>query len=319
MSIGIEYEYSSSSSWSLFDPSSHFVDASFPINEVIATPAAFSTFPLLSLISIDSSKNRTRKMKIFILLIVGVANVALGGAKPRFREPRGHGWMAPGPNDSRSPCPGLNVMANHGYLPRNSRDIDLNDIRNAVSGAYNYAPTAFDEAFQQAVEFKLTTTGNASTIHLADLAKHDDIEFDGSLSRNDIFFGDNLHFDASIWAMTAARLRLYDIGPGNSERYVTVEAAAKAQAARNADAKKVNPTFNASAAQMIGGPGTTALYLTTLWDDKAGAVPKSWIRVWFESERIPYREGYQPPKTPRTGETIGNMFKQVASFQAPSA
>ncbi|KAJ4384921.1 hypothetical protein N0V86_000525 [Didymella sp. IMI 355093] len=30
-----------------------------------------------------------------------------------------YAYMAPGPNDLRGPCPGLNVMANHGYLPRN--------------------------------------------------------------------------------------------------------------------------------------------------------------------------------------------------------
>ncbi|KAI4660829.1 uncharacterized protein J4E79_005397 [Alternaria viburni] len=30
-----------------------------------------------------------------------------------------HRYIAPGKNDLRGPCPGLNVMANHGYLPRN--------------------------------------------------------------------------------------------------------------------------------------------------------------------------------------------------------
>jgi hypothetical protein len=172
-------------------------------------------------------------------------------------------------------------LANHGYLPRSGRDIDINAVRSAVSSGYNYAPATFDSAFKQAADFNLTTTGNASTFHLADLAKHDNVEFDGSLSRNDIFFRDNLHFDAKIWAATSERLKLNDLGPGNSERYVTVEVAAKAQAARVVDAKKANPSFNASANQMMGGPGTTALYLTTLWDDKAGAVPKSWIRAWF--------------------------------------
>lgn len=27
-----------------------------------------------------------------------------------------HHYIAPGPEDSRSPCPALNVLANHGYL-----------------------------------------------------------------------------------------------------------------------------------------------------------------------------------------------------------
>ena len=29
-----------------------------------------------------------------------------------------HVWKAPGPNDLRGPCPGLNALANHGYFPR---------------------------------------------------------------------------------------------------------------------------------------------------------------------------------------------------------
>ena len=28
-----------------------------------------------------------------------------------------YAWVAPGPNDLRGPCPGLNALANHGYFP----------------------------------------------------------------------------------------------------------------------------------------------------------------------------------------------------------
>jgi hypothetical protein len=30
-----------------------------------------------------------------------------------------HVWKAPGKDDQRGPCPGLNALANHGYLPHN--------------------------------------------------------------------------------------------------------------------------------------------------------------------------------------------------------
>lgn len=30
-----------------------------------------------------------------------------------------HKFVAPGPTDQRGPCPGLNALANHGYLPHN--------------------------------------------------------------------------------------------------------------------------------------------------------------------------------------------------------
>ena len=29
-----------------------------------------------------------------------------------------HAYIAPGPEDVRSPCPFLNTLANHGYIPR---------------------------------------------------------------------------------------------------------------------------------------------------------------------------------------------------------
>ena len=32
-------------------------------------------------------------------------------------------YQPPGPDDSRSPCPALNALANHGYLPRDGKNI----------------------------------------------------------------------------------------------------------------------------------------------------------------------------------------------------
>lgn len=172
-------------------------------------------------------------------------------------------------------------MANHGYLPHSGKDIDLATLRHAVSSAYNYEPTAFDIAFAQAVGYNITTTGNDSTINLVDLARHEGPEFDGSLSRNDIYFGDDLHFDYSVWKTVAQNLHLYETMGSEEAQYVTVEMAAKARALRVKEAQAVNPDFNASSLALMGSPGTTGVYLTTLWDDEAGAVPKSWIRAFF--------------------------------------
>ncbi|KAM0261049.1 hypothetical protein ACHAQJ_002488 [Trichoderma viride] len=223
----------------------------------------------------------------------------------------GHEWLPAGPRDSRSPCPGLNVLANHGWLPRSGKNIDLPTLRTAVSGAYNYAPDTFDGPFQQAQACNLTTTGNSSTFNLADLAKHDCIEFDGSLSRNDFYFGDDLHFDPKIWATMSKRLGLDDIGRDPMSKYVTVEQAAKARAARVADAMRVNPTFNASANEIQGSPGTTALYLVTLWDDAVGAAPKEWIKSFFEWERLPFTR----PLKQKTNDDIGAMFQRIEAVQ----
>ncbi|KAH6607035.1 hypothetical protein Trco_003348 [Trichoderma cornu-damae] len=195
--------------------------------------------------------------------------------------PQGHEWKPPGPTDGRSPCPGLNVLANHGWLPRSGKNIDLATLRVAVVNAYNYAPETFDTAFQQAVDFNLTTTGNSSTWNLDDLKAHDYIEFDGSISRNDYYLGDDLKFDPKIWATMSKRMGLNNITNDPMSKYVTVEQAAKARAARVEDAKRANSRFNNSAAAIQGSPGTTALYLATLWDDDVDAAPKEWIKSFF--------------------------------------
>ena len=49
-----------------------------------------------------------------LLSSVGQAIVKKDNKRP---EP-GFEFKAPGPNDSRGPCPGLNLLANYGYLPR---------------------------------------------------------------------------------------------------------------------------------------------------------------------------------------------------------
>lgn len=44
------------------------------------------------------------------------------GFDPKFQYVSNKGkykFVAPGPTDQRGPCPGLNALANHGYMPHN--------------------------------------------------------------------------------------------------------------------------------------------------------------------------------------------------------
>ena len=44
-----------------------------------------------------------------------------------------HAFVAPGPSDLRGPCPGLNAMANHGYIPHNG----VATITQFIQGTYD--------------------------------------------------------------------------------------------------------------------------------------------------------------------------------------
>lgn len=50
-------------------------------------------------------------MKLLHLLSLAAAAVAFPDRLAKTLP-----YKAPGPGDSRSPCPGLNALANHGYL-----------------------------------------------------------------------------------------------------------------------------------------------------------------------------------------------------------
>lgn len=52
-----------------------------------------------------------------------------------------YAWVAPGPNDIRGPCPGLNALANHGYFPH-SGVVPLAVGASATEKVYGLTPTS---------------------------------------------------------------------------------------------------------------------------------------------------------------------------------
>ncbi|KAK3672124.1 hypothetical protein LTR78_008095 [Recurvomyces mirabilis] len=109
-----------------------------------------------------------------------------------------HIWIAPGPNDLRGPCPGLNAAANHGYLSRSG----ISSIPEAIAGlqqAYNVGPDAGAALSIIAVALSgnpITGTwsiggeyagaaGLFPTRGISDT--HDKYEGDGSITRGDAY------------------------------------------------------------------------------------------------------------------------------------
>ncbi|CAF3956294.1 unnamed protein product [Adineta steineri] len=50
-----------------------------------------------------------------------------------------HKYEAPKPTDSRAPCPGLNTLANHGYISRDGKNIRPEDLQRALQTLKNAA------------------------------------------------------------------------------------------------------------------------------------------------------------------------------------
>ena len=213
-----------------------------------------------------------------------------------------HPWIPAGPGDVRSPCPGLNALANHGILPRNGKGLTVPMLNTALLQGYNVGN-----------DFS-TTIGTAgllsspklvkSSFDLNDLDQHNfPIEHDASLSRLDFYQGDDHSFNNATWQTVVA----YTQG---SETF-NISSAAHAKYNRVQTQRKVNPTFSYGPREFILSYGETALYLSVMGDPVTGIAPVSYVRSFFESERLPYELGWTPPTTQTTLMTLGAMVLQL--------
>ncbi|GMF53422.1 unnamed protein product [Phytophthora fragariaefolia] len=79
----------------------------------------------------------------------------------------------------RSPCPALNALTNHGYLPRSGKDIPKGVLKAAIMNVFNMAN-----------DTATTQVGQVPDIVSLDfLSKHNSPEHDASLVHTDAYFG----------------------------------------------------------------------------------------------------------------------------------
>ena len=130
-----------------------------------------------------------------------------------------HQYVAPGPNDIRGPCPGLNAAANHNFLAHDGITT-FNELVDAQQNIYN---VGYDLAVTLAVLGLTTTDGDPVTEKLSigcdattrtsispaltgsepGLDGHNKFEADTSLTRDDYFLGggDNFSFNKTLFNM----------------------------------------------------------------------------------------------------------------------
>lgn len=211
-------------------------------------------------------------------------------------------WLPPSPADRRSPCPMLNALANHGFLPRNGVNVSMDDLVTGLSESINLAAAATE--FVGAKALTASTTGNASTFNLDDLDTHHILEHDASLSRNDIYFGDNHSFNKTIWDQTATYF---------SNSTISFTNAAAARSARITAAAAVNPQFNMTATEHQNSYIESALYMGTFGNITAGNADTKWVQVLFTQERLPYLEGWRKSTEEITAVQILGLVNELVA------
>ncbi|KAF2634688.1 hypothetical protein P280DRAFT_538382 [Massarina eburnea CBS 473.64] len=134
-----------------------------------------------------------------------LGSVASSVDPSNLRPERDFTYQAPASTDSRGPCPGLNLLANYNYLPRNGH-VTFGQVINATSRGFNMGA----DLATVLLVFAILTDGDIATESfylgslngVGGLNRHSTVEADVSPNREDYYLGcgDNHHVSSRLFA-----------------------------------------------------------------------------------------------------------------------
>ncbi|KAF1941403.1 Cloroperoxidase [Clathrospora elynae] len=228
-------------------------------------------------------------------------------------------WHPAGPGDSRGPCPMLNTLANHGFLPREGRNFTLPIVKHALGTGLNVSDDITEELFN----FALTTNPapNATTWGLDTLGNHNILEHDASLrsvlilstpytefalpfgSRSDKYFTDDaVTFNSTVYDQT----RAYWTGD-----LIDIQMAANARLARMIDSVKYNPRFALSELAGEFSAGEGAGYMLVFGNRTEKTARRDLVEYFFKNERLPTELGWKIPTTVISLDDLNNFSEYI--------
>ena len=223
-------------------------------------------------------------------------------------------YSPPRPTDLRSPCPGINALANHGYLPRSGLHVPASALKagmnefglgDVLSSIFTYpifyehhpssSPTKthwtnlLSNPLQSLfANFGMRTPGETDpdsgvpVLNLDQLAQHGIVEHDVSLSRRDLAQGDNLSPQADLIAEL--------LSASSDGVFLTVADLVALRRRRYARQKRDNPALEFGERELFLGCAEVALLLKVFGDGEQVRV--EYMRAFFEEGRLPREEGW---------------------------
>ncbi|KAK7029598.1 hypothetical protein VNI00_014475 [Paramarasmius palmivorus] len=210
-----------------------------------------------------------------------------------------HQFQAPNPTDARGPCPGLNTLANHGFLPRSGKNITIPAVLKAGLEGFN----VHRDLLILAAKAGLLASDLDDQFSLADIALHGNIEHDASISRQDRDLGSNVVFNEEIYTTLA------NSNPGVD--YYNTTSAGQVQQARMEQSRAANPNFRNTIKEFQIRTRESALYLSVMGDPETGIAPKKFVNIMFREERLPLAEGWRIPKVQSDSRTDSKLFAAI--------
>ncbi|OJD29643.1 chloroperoxidase protein [Diplodia corticola] len=190
-------------------------------------------------------------------------------------------WAAGGAEDFRGPCPMMNTLANHGFLPHNGRNITRANAIHALSTGLNFDESLASLMWEQAVI--ANPEPNATFFTLDHLNRHNVLEHDASLSRSDAYFGNNHVFNQTVFDASRAWW---------TDATLTPAMLANSKLFRQIESRAANPDYTFSSRVEAFSLGEVAAPLIVFGDHATETVSREWVEYFFENERLPTELGW---------------------------
>jgi hypothetical protein len=220
----------------------------------------------------------------------------------------------PAKGDVRSPCPALNALANHGYISRNGKGITSPALSTAVQQVYNADATFAGTLAYGGLPMVINSTGLTGSvtayttgIGLDNLAMHDAIEHDASLTRND--FAEGNQNDVQPKLVQA----LLDDAKGD---YITIDSMARTRARREWDSRMKGSRKPLSQTAQTLAYGESALLLQALGKFVNGSTELSVLKAdaksWLGEEKLP--DGWTKPAQQITFASTSALASKIQAL-----
>ncbi|KAG0769710.1 hypothetical protein G6F57_002712 [Rhizopus arrhizus] len=206
-------------------------------------------------------------------------------------------------SDLRSPCPMVNTLANHGFLPRDGRDVKPSDIYNVLSllrippvfsvGIIAFAYSKYNEAVPD--KHSLSQFGFTDKINLNQLSVYDVLEHDVSLTRHDTALPPH-NTTYPVPELVERMIRLVELNNTKTENkeYFTFENEHDARKLRWLESTKHNPLFHYPLFLQIASSFECNLLLNTI--GRHGRLRVDHLESILLHERFP--NDWYPPTEP---------------------
>jgi len=213
-------------------------------------------------------------------------------------------FAAPTAADSRGPCPGWNVLANHGFINRNGRNISYVSFRTAVNQVFGIPNAVTDLAAVNAhIQAQIFPGGVLASMDSLSNT-HNIIEHDASLTRDDQRLGDAINVSPAL-----VNAFLPDLNA-----VLKRDDIAKFRMRRILDSKSRNPDFTWKLTSQQPVAAGESAFLHTILGRGNGTMPARWLYEFLKNERLPGGYGSRQISTLEfTGITAYYLAREVVS------